>query len=160
MTSPEAPGMFDLQRIYHTGMAVADIAAAQASIGQALHLEWAPVRSFDPLPFWTPEDGPHEVIVHATYSRQGPHHLELVQGTGAFYDPDRAPDSRHIGVWVDDLPAEAGRLLSLGWQTVAAGAAPDDGFGLIAYLRPPIPGLLVELVSVDLKPVIDEWIAG
>ena len=152
--------MFELQRIYHTGMAVADIAAAQASIGRALNLEWAPVRSFEPLPFWTPEEGTHEVFVHATYSRQGPHHLELVQGTGAFYDPDRAPESRHIGVWVDDLPAEAERLLRLGWQTVAAGAAPDDGFGLIAYLRPPIPGLLVELVSVGLKPVIDEWIAS
>ncbi len=152
--------MFDLQRVYHTGMAVADIASAQASYGAALGLSWSPVRSFEPLPFWTPEDGAHEVFVQATYSRQGPHHLELVQGTGAFYDPDRAPDSRHIGVWVDDLPAEAERLLGLGWKTVAAGTSPSDGFGLIAYLRPPVPGLLVELVSVDLKPVIDEWIAG
>ncbi len=152
--------MFDLKRIFHTGMSVADITAAQTSIGRALNLEWSPVRSFEPLPFWTPEDGTHEIIVHACYSRQGPHHLELVQGMGAFYDPDREPDSRHMGVWVDDLPNEAERLLKLGWQTVAAGAAPDDGFGLIAYLRPPIPGLLVELVSTDLKPVFDEWIAG
>lgn len=152
--------MFDLQRIFHTGMAVADLPGTQAAMNAALGLEWSPVRSFDPLPFWTPEEGTHEVSVLATYSRGGPHHLELVQGTGAFYDPDRAPDARHVGVWVDDLRSEAERLIALGWQTVAAGAAPEDGFGLIAYLRPPIHGLLVELVSTDLKPTIDEWMAG
>jgi len=152
--------MFDLQRVHHTGMAVADITAAQVSIGAALNLEWAPVRDFDPLPFWTPEKGTHEVFVRATYSRVGPHHLELVQGTGPFYDPDKMPDSRHIGVMVDDLAAEAERLQRLGWSVVAAGAAPDDGYGLITYLRPPLPGLMVELISIALKPILDEWIAG
>lgn len=152
--------MFDLQRIFHTGMVVADLAAAQASIGTAMNLDWSPVRNFDPLPFWTPAEGVHEVSVIACYSRPGPHHFELVQGTGAFYDTASAGDSRHIGVWVDDLRAEAERLIGLGWQPVAAGAAPEDGFGLIAYLRPPLPGLLVELVSTDLKPTIDEWVNG
>lgn len=152
--------MFDLQRIWHTGLSVADIEAAKASFGKALNLEWAPVQSFEPLGFWTPEAGTHEVSVRATYSKLGPHHLELVQGTGDFYNPDRAPDSRHIGVWVDDLPAEAEALLRQGWKTVAAGAAPEDGFGPIAYLQPPMPGLIVELVSTALKPFIDGWIGG
>lgn len=150
--------MIDLQRFHHTGMAVANIARSQEQFGRALGLRWAPVRLFDPLPFWTPEQGAHEIQVHATYSLGGPHHLELVQGEGPFYDPGRAPDARHIGVWVDDLPAEADHLLRAGWTVVAAGAAPDDGFGPIAYLAPPQPGLLVELISTVLKPVIDEWL--
>lgn len=150
--------MIDLQRFHHSGMAVADIDVTMDLLGPVLGLSWAPVRDFDPLPFWTPEQGAHEVRVRATYSLGGPHHLELVQGTGPFYDPDRTPDARHIGIWVDDLAAEANRLVGAGWTVVAAGASPDQGYGLIAYVSPPVPGLLVELISTDLKPVIDDWL--
>ena len=152
--------MIDFQRIYHTGMAVADIEAARAQIGQDLNLQWSVVRAFDPLPFWTPEAGMHEVVVQACYSRQGPQHLELVQGTGAFYDPAHQQINRHVGVWVDDLPAEADRLTGRGWRVLAAGAAPDDGYGIIAYLMPPTGGLTVELVSTDLGPVFFEWLTA
>lgn len=150
--------MIDLQRFHHTGMAVTDIDAAMELFGPALGLTWAPVRHFDPLPFWTPEAGSHEVDVKATYSLGGPQHLELVQGSSPFYDPQRAPDARHIGVWVDDLTAEATRLVGEGWTVIAAGASPEEGYGMIAYVTPPVPGLLVELISVDLKPVIDDWL--
>lgn len=149
--------MIDYQRIYHTGMAVADIHTAREQMGKDLNLDWTPVRSFDPLPFWTPEQGDHEVVVHACYSRPGPQHLELVQGTGAFYDPANQSINRHIGIWVDDLAGEAQRLLSAGWAVLAAGASPDNGFGIIAYLSPPGGGMTVELVSMDLFPVLDEW---
>ncbi|MDI1295906.1 MAG: VOC family protein [bacterium] len=150
--------MIDLQRFHHTGMIVADIDQAQADLSRALGVTWAPVRHFDPLAFWTPEAGAHEVHVKATYSLGGPHHLELVQGDGPFYDPDRAPDARHLGIWVDDIAAEAQHLLAHGWRVVASGASPDDGFGLIAYMAPPIPGLLIELISTALKPTLDEWL--
>ncbi len=150
--------MIDLNRIHHTGMIVEDIDAAQASLGQSMGLQWAPVRDFSPFPFWTPEQGLHEVNVKATYSIGAPHHFELVQGTGPFYDPHSAPDGRHIGVWTDDLPGEVERLLSAGWHIVAAGAAPEDGYGPICYIAPPMPGLLVELISTVLKPIIDEWL--
>lgn len=148
---------FDLQRCFHVGMPVSDIEAARKNLGGAMNVDWSPVRVFDPLPFWTPERGAHEVVVHACYSRQGPQHMELCQGTGDFYDPSSGPDARHIGVWVDDLPREASDLLSRGWTVVAGGAAPDDGFGSISYMAPPMGGLLVELVSADLKPFIDSW---
>ena len=152
--------MLDLSRSFHVGMAVSDIDSARQQLGVSLGLDWTPIRVFDPLPFWTPERGEHDVIVHACYSRQGPEHLELCQGTGDFYHPDQKPDARHLGVWVDDLPAETERLLSNGWQVLAAGAKPDDGFGAICYLQPPMGGLTIELVAIDLKPVIDEWLAA
>lgn len=152
--------MIDLQRFHHYGMAVADIDAAQALFATALNLRFAPVRTFNPFPFWTPQEGSHVVNVAATYSIEGPVRLELVQGTGPFYDPQRAPDARHVGVWVDDVAAEAGALTAAGWATVASGAAPEDGWGVIAYMTPPIPGLLIELISTTLKPSIDEWTAG
>ena len=150
--------MFDLQRIFHIGMAVSDLEASRVSLGAELNLEWSPVKSFDPLPFWTPEQGSHEVSVQACYSRQGPQHLELVQGTGPFYDPSVQPDSRHIGVWVDDLVEEAGKLTASGWKVLAAGASPAEGYGTICYLSPSTGGLVIELVSTLLMPVIAEWL--
>lgn len=150
--------MIDYQRIYHTGMAVADIQAARTRLSRDLNLNWSSVRSFDPLPFWTPQQGTHEVVVHACYSRPGPQHLELVQGTGPFYDPANQAVNRHIGIWVDDLASEAHRLLSADWTALAAGAAPDDGFGVIAYLSPPGGGMTIELVSMALFPVLSEWL--
>ena len=152
--------MIDLQRFHHYGMTVADIDAAQALFATTLNVRFAPVRTFNPFPFWTPEAGSHVVNVSATYSIEGPVRLELVEGTGPFYDPRRAPDARHVGVWVDDVAAEAGALTAAGWATVASGAAPEDGWGVIAYLTPPIPGLLIELISTTLKPSVDEWTAG
>ncbi len=153
--------MFDLQKIYHTGLSVPDIEAAKKLYGESMGLEWAPVRTFDPLPFWTPERGNHELVVSATYSRVGPHHFELVQGpVGSYYDPQLSPDKRHIGVWVDDLPAEAARLIGLGWRVIGAAAAPEEGYGILAYLEPPMGGFVVELVATALKPAIDEWLAA
>lgn len=150
--------MIDLTRIHHNGIVVADIDRAVADYGAALGLTFAPVRDFDPLAFWTPEEGLRDLRVRATYSLGQRVHLELVQGEGVFYDTARAESARHIGLWVDDLPAEAARLTEAGWTVRGANAAPQDGYGLIAYLASPDDALLVELISTDLKPVIDEWL--
>jgi len=152
--------MIDYQRIYHQGMAVSDINAVATQMAASLNLEWSPIRRFDPLPFWTPDQGMHEVTVDACYSRKGPQHLELVQGTGPFYDPANQHLNRHIGIWVDDIAAEANRLLTKGWTVLAAGASPDDGFGIIAYMQPPTAGITIELVSTDLGPIFEEWISA
>lgn len=152
--------MIDLQRIHHIGMIVADVPAAQASMGAALGLEWAPVRTFDPLPFWTPERGSHDTVVRATYSRGDMHRLELVQGDGAFFDPGRRPDARHIGVWTSDLTAEAERLCALGWRVEGAGASPAEDYGVIVYLTPPGGGLMIELISTLLEEDLRAWTAG
>lgn len=152
--------MIDMRRVFHAGIAVADIAREMQRMGEGLQIAWAPVRRFDPLPFWTPEDGRHEVSVSATYSRQGPMHIELVQGTGRFYAPGGQPQARHLGVWVEDLAAEAVRLVSAGWTVRAAGDAPEAGYGAICYIASPDGSLLVELVSTALQPVITDWIAA
>ena len=47
-----------------------------------------------------------------------------------------------------------------GWRVLAAGASPEAGYGLICYLTPPSGGLVIELVSTDLEPVISEWLTA
>ena len=146
-----------LSETFHIGMAAEDIDQCCKQIGEDLNLDWLPIKSFDPLPFWTPEEGLREISVKATYSRQGPQRIEIVQGTSIFYDPNRLPDSRHVGIWVDDLIDEATRLIDNGWIVLAAGDEPSAGYGTIAYLSPPFPGLMVELVSKQLEPMMNEW---
>ena len=146
-----------LSETFHIGMAVEDVDQCCKQIGEDLNLDWLPIKSFDPLPFWTPEEGLREISVKATYSRQGPQRIEIVQGTSIFYDPNRLPDSRHVGIWVDDLIEEATRLIDNGWIVLAAGNEPSAGYGTIAYLSPPFPGLMVELVSKQLEPMMNEW---
>jgi len=41
---------------------------------------------------------------------------------------------------------------------LAASDSPEAGFGAICYIAAPAGGLLVELVSTVLEPVITEWI--
>ena len=73
-----------LSETFHVGMAVEDIDQCCKQIGEDLNLDWLPIKSFDPLPFWTPEEGLREISVKATYSRQGPQRIEIVQGTSIF----------------------------------------------------------------------------
>ena len=150
--------MFDFQRVFHVGIAVLDLEASKAQFSSDLNLSWTSTWVMDPLAFWTPELGEHEIVVKACYSRPGPHHLELVEANSPFYNPEAQPDSRHVGVWVDDLAGECERLLLSGWSILASGAAPENGFGKLSYLTPATGGLVVELVTSSLKPVIEEWL--
>lgn len=151
--------MMDWAHIHHHGIVVADLDQAIADYEAALGLTFAKPRAFDPLDFWTPEDGLRQLKVRATYSLDGPVRLELVQGEGSFYDPARPEGARHMGIFVEDLAAEADRLVAAGWTVRGANAAPQDGYGIIAYLASPDRAILVELIGTALKPVLDSWLA-
>ena len=89
-------------------------------------------------------------------------HIELVEGSGgSVWDAGEVPGTHHIGVWVDDVDAEADRLISLGWSLEACRSDPEaDGtHGIFAYLQPP-SGLLVEVVSREIQPYFEAWWAG
>jgi hypothetical protein len=150
--------MIDATAIYHTGIAVRDLEAAQREFEQSLGVVWAPIHIYDPLRLWTPS-GSVAVKIRATYSRHGPHHLELIQGEkGSLYDPDVIEDAKHIGLWVDKVAPEAERLIGLGWTVIAAKTSPDKGYGNMAYMKPPQSGWpVIELVATELKPMLEAW---
>jgi hypothetical protein len=146
--------------VYHTGFAVADLEATQAMMSAALGIAWAPVHIYDPLRLWRPDEGWIEVRMRAVYSRALPHQFELIQGEpGGFFDPATIADPRHVGMWTDDLGTETDRLLGLGWRLVAAKGSPRERYGTMAYLKPPSPGPMIELVSTELRPMLRAWLA-
>jgi catechol 2,3-dioxygenase-like lactoylglutathione lyase family enzyme len=148
--------MIDYQRFFHTGVRVTELDEAMAELGPALGVTWAEPRQGE-QPLWTPDGGQQTAGLRFTYSVEGPHHVELLEGApGSVWAAGEGPGVHHSGVWVDDLPAEARSLVAAGWDVVAAQAAPSEGFGVFAYLAPP-SGLLVELVDAAIEPHFQAW---
>ena len=151
---------FDYQQaLFHTGVRVPDLEAAMAALGSSLGLTWAKVIEREQA-LWTPALGQHTVPLRFTYSCEAPHHIELLQGTpGSFWDGRDLPGVHHHGVWVDDVPTEVERLVSEGWTLEGAARSPEDGYGVMAYVRSP-GGLLLEPVGSVVRPRFDRWWAG
>ncbi len=148
--------MIDYQRLFHTGIRVADLDKAMAELGPLLGVRWAQPREGE-QPVWTPEGGAQQIPLRFTYSVEGPQHLELLEGApGSIWEADGSPGVHHVGVWVDDIVEETGRLLDAGWHLIAAQQAPQAGFGRFTYLAPP-SGLIVELVDAALEPSFRAW---
>jgi lactoylglutathione lyase len=150
--------MIDPSNFYHTGYAVKDLAVAQEWFENSLGLEFAPIHYYDPLRLWVPGKGWTEERIRVTYSRKGPHHIELLQGEpGGFYDPAVMRNTSHMGAWVEDVGVEVRRLLSMGWELLAAKGTPEEGYGEVTYLIDPMSNMVVELLSVLMKPRIFAW---
>lgn len=152
--------MFDYSRAFHTGVLTPDLDEAIDFYSKTLGLTFAEPYEFDALPIWTPEAGLHHVRNRFTYSIDGPMHLELQRGDpSSFYDPALSRGD-HVGFWVDDIPSSVADLTANGWEVIAAGAAPEDGWGVFTYLRPIAGGMAIEIVSEELKPVFARWWRG
>ncbi|MEE4453702.1 VOC family protein [Novosphingobium resinovorum] len=148
--------MIDPAAIFHTGIAVADMAAAQDFYARSFGVEWAPVHCYRPLPLWIAGEGWREVAIDTVYSRRGPHRLELIQGPkGSFYDPAAMRTATHTGIWVDDVGNEVERLATLGWRVLAAKGSPQERFGNMVYVTD--GGPVFELVGRELEPMLTAW---
>ncbi len=151
---------FDFQQaLFHVGVRVPDLEAAMAALGSGLGCAWAQVVERDQA-LWTPGGGQHTVPLRFTYSCAGPQHVELLQGApGSMWYGADAPGVHHLGVWVDGVAAEVERLVGDGWTLEAAQRSPDEGYGVMAYVRSP-GGVLLEPVSVDVRPRFERWWSG
>jgi catechol 2,3-dioxygenase-like lactoylglutathione lyase family enzyme len=108
---------------------------------------------------WTEAAGLIETELWFTYSKEGPVHLELLQGQpGPVWDTS-VPGLHHTGVWVDDVAATTARLVGEGWKLVGAQNSPENGYGAYSYVQSP-SGLVIEPVWAAIKPVFERWWAG
>lgn len=152
--------MIDYSKAFHTGVLVPDLDAAMAFYGRTLGLTFAEPYTLTELPVWTPDAGQKAITNRFTFSVEGPLRLELQQGEpGSFFDPAFSRGD-HLGVWVEDVPAEIEELIRDGWDVLAAGASPEAGWGLFAYLTPAGDGIVLELASETLRPAFERWWGG
>lgn len=152
--------MVDLPgRRFHVGVRVRDLGAAMDGLAQGLGLSWATVVERRQR-VWTPSGGATSVPLCFTYSSEGPQHVELLQGAlGSLWDGADLPGLHHAGVWSDDVAADTGALVAAGWTVEGAERSPEEGYGVMSYVRS-AAGLLVELVSRRVEPAFERWWAG
>jgi catechol 2,3-dioxygenase-like lactoylglutathione lyase family enzyme len=135
--------MTEPKRMFHVGIVVPDLEAAQAEMGAALGVTWRPVR-----------DARYgEWDIRVSYSVEGPPYVELIEGSkGGPWTTQGAPRLDHFGVWSEDVPAEVAALLEKG-LAIDFDPRSVDRPPTFCYLRSPATGTRIELVSTALRQV-------
>jgi hypothetical protein len=141
-------------RVYHVGFVVPDLHDAISTLGPALGITFSPPID---LPFTTLEtpDGPREVSLRLTYSTR-PVHVELISSAaGTLWDFADERRGHHLGVWTDDVAAEAERLDGLGLRRLWW-VRGDDGRMVFSYHDTPY-GFYIELVDNAARAGMPDW---
>ena len=95
--------------LFHTGIVVDDLATAKSELAVALGVTWreggAAVRMLT-------DDGACTVRTAYALSREGPHHIELVQSIeGTLWTTTAPGHAHHLGYWADDVAATSAALV-------------------------------------------------
>jgi hypothetical protein len=135
-------------RVYHVGFVVQDLDSAAASLGAALGVTFTPPAELPYPELMTPE-GPRPARLRLTYATR-PVHVELIENCGGtLWDWESRERGHHLGVWAEDIAAEADRLDALDmprlWWVHG-----DDGEMVFSYHATPF-GFYIELVSTAWK---------
>jgi hypothetical protein len=143
--------------VSHLGYVVTDLPAAAARWSQDFGVQWAPLerrrRSIRC-------DGVDmEVDLAVTWSLEGPVRMELLEEIpGTVWERRRGHPVHHVCYWVEDLGAEAERLMGSGWkvEVTEPGPGPVNGFAYLVDSE----GFRVEPKPEGGRPAIDRWLSG
>jgi hypothetical protein len=139
------------ENLFHTGIVVDDLAVAKEEYAAELGVTWleggAKVRLLT-------DDGARTVRTAYALSREGPHHVELVQSIeDTLWIATSPGDAHHLGYWVDDVADTSSALTRLGCERLASVAINDEAPPMCAYHRTR-NGLIVEIVGLALRSVL------
>ena len=141
-------------RIYHVGFVVPDLDAAIDDVGEGLGVTFTEPMTLPYQTLHTP-DGPRDVSLRLTYSAR-PAHIELIANApGSLWDFADQRRGHHLGVWADDVDAEADRLDARGWRRLWW-ATNSDGRLAFSYHDTPY-GFYIELVGTTAKAFYPAW---
>jgi catechol 2,3-dioxygenase-like lactoylglutathione lyase family enzyme len=146
--------------IYHVGYVVQNLEDAMAQFGEAIGARW--VDHHVHARYLDAGGGIVDVDLHTSFTLDGPVHIELIEDApGTIWQLGAGPAIHHIGLWTDDVAAEAERLVASGMPVVAGGLDNDDPAvpGYFSYHDNPQGGK-VELVHIDKQRGMHDWISG
>jgi catechol 2,3-dioxygenase-like lactoylglutathione lyase family enzyme len=148
-------------QLYHVGIVVPDVEAAQAHLADLLGITWGPVLEVDAFDVRAFDEGGgdgNDLVFPNTlcYSTEPPY-LELVlEVPGSVWECNEHSNLHHIGVWTDTLPADSARYTDLRCPLQLCGRDADGSLQQFAYHRDPL-GVRIELVDVAMKPMMEEF---
>ena len=144
---------------YHQGVRVPDLDAAMEELGASLGVTWCVPQEREQA-VWVPGVGETTIPLRFTYSAGGGQHVELLEGApGSIWDGREAPGLHHVGLWSDDVKGDTEAMVARGWTVAIGQRPPEEGYGAFTYVQPP-SGLIVEFVTVAVRPMFERWFAG
>jgi len=139
-----------LSPLYHVGIVVPDLAAAQVELSRQLGITWGPVFHLDEVEY---RDGSGRDLVLPTticYSVEEPH-LEVIQEMpGSVWVCNQYSNLHHIGFWSDDMASDGADLAGSGCPMQLCGRGGDDAPVGFAYHRNDL-GVRVEIVDSTMR---------
>jgi methylmalonyl-CoA/ethylmalonyl-CoA epimerase len=141
-------------QVFHVGLIVEDLDGAVAQYSAALGYQFAERREIR-VPLFL--DGTRRTAeVTATYSLDGPPHLELIaMQSGRISDAAAVGLHNHVGVWSPDVPGAMTRLEQAGMP----GRVHDRRSPTQVSYHQTASGVWIELVDLSMRQMIDDWIA-
>lgn len=148
---------------FHTAFVVDDLDAGMAELTALAGAAWT-----DPAPrelTIRAGAGRKDVSLRFAYTREGPHHIELIEALpGTVWEAPRAasgaaPTAHHVGVWSADVASASLELERRGAPRLVTYDSEHGGAVGFAYHRL-ASGLIVELVEADRKHLFEQWFAG
>lgn len=142
-------------KIYHAGYVVPDIREAIATMRQALGVTFTEPMAL-PIEEIGSVHGRHRIQLEFAYSA-APMHFELVSSVpGTMWDFNSAERGHHIGVWSDDLHADAARLDALGMPRIWWGLDAQGEMAHFCFHQTPY-GFTIELVDTVARAFYPDW---
>jgi len=147
--------------LYHVGYVVDDIEEAMRTYGSALGLTWAAVTPRPVRVQVDDEPEPREILLLATYSRQGPPYIELIQEVDGDVWSSAGPRLDHVGYWIPDLRDAMEHAVATGLDRRVCAVDEHGDSTRFCYVRSSTSaGPWVELVDASVRPGLLEWVAG
>lgn len=139
--------------LWHTGIVVDDLDAAQEEIGAQLGVTWRQGGGEVSL---QSDGGARTVRTAYALSREGPHHVELCQAVeGTLWTAAPPGHAHHLGYWTDDVDAASASLSAEGMALVGSVSFREGAPPVCAYHRA-ANGLLVEVVATKMRRLLLE----
>lgn len=117
---------------YHIGITTNDIETSMRDVTAALGLSWTSPHSSRAL--LHDVEGREQVQPVSCSSREGPVHIDLIEGEPGTLWEAGAPTIHHFAYRTDDLPGDIADLEKVGWQLEMTVPDPEGRPSVFAYL--------------------------
>ena len=142
--------------LYHVGIVVPDLEAAQARFSDLLGVVWGPVMDIEAVEFRDADGNDLSLPNKLCYST-GPPYLELVEEVpGTVWVCNEHSNLHHLGYWTDALAEESARFTESVCPLQICGRTGAKAPEQFSYHQDPL-GVRIELVDVALRPVMEQF---
>lgn len=129
---------------FHIGITTNDLDTSMSELAHALGVSWTAPQT--PPGIYHTVEGVPQPRPRSCISKEGPVHLDLIEGEPGTIWETTGPRLHHFAYWTDDLAGDIARLAGEGWSLEMT--RPDEAGRptLFAYLRR-ADGFRLELID-------------